>query len=364
MDLLEFEGKKLFHKHGIEVPEGAVFSGKKIKLPEAKSLVVKAQVPAGKREEKGGIRIVSHGRALEEAEDMIGTELGGELIENILIEEEVEIAEELYISLSINRMGKNYQLVFSEKGGSGIEEISKEDPEAIHAFDFYSFEREEIADRLDSEGFENSEEVAELAERMHKLMRDEDALLVEINPLVLTESGKLVAADSKVRLDDNAFYRHEYGIERIEAVEKRSGNEELEFVDLEGNIGIIGNGAGLVMATLDSIDHFGGQPADFLDVGGGADFEKMKKAMSKVMEQEDVEGLFVNIFGGITKCDEIAKGIIDFRKEKDMEIPMVVRMVGTNQEEGRKMLEDEGIPALDSMDRCAEKIVELVGGES
>ncbi len=364
MDLLEFEGKQLFKKHGLRIPDGAVFSGKTVKLPEAESLVVKAQVPAGKREEKGGINLVSREEALDEAKSMLGTEMEGDQIRDVLIEEELEIDRELYISLSIDRLGKGYQLVFSERGGSGIEEISRKHPEAIHKLEFYKFDWRKIAKGLDSKDFKRAEEVAEIAEKMHKLMREEDALLVEINPLILTKSGELVAADSKVRLDDNAFYRNEYDIDRLERLEKKSGKEELEFVDLDGNIGIIGNGAGLVMATLDSISHFGGKPADFLDVGGGADFEKMKNAMSKVLDQEDVEGLFVNIFGGITRCDEIAKGIIDFRAEENVEIPMVVRMVGTNQEKGKKMLEEEGIPALDSMDKCAEKIVELVGGGS
>lgn len=364
MDLLEHQGKELFRSYDIPVPDGTVFTGDDITLPSGDTIAVKAQVPAGKREEHGGIKIVDRGDVEQTARDMLGSVVNGEETRSVLLESAIDIQDEYYISLSINRAGKNFRLVFSEQGGSGIEEVSEEDPDAVYHHDFFKPDSQYLERKLTGHGLDRSEDVTAIAEKMFQMMREEDALLVEINPLVLTESGGLVATDSKVRIDENALFRHDYGEDGGDGLESRAEKEGLEFVNLDGNIGVIGNGAGLVMATLDSINHFGGRPADFLDIGGGADFEKMKNAMEVAMGQEEVEGLFVNIFGGITRCDEVAEGIVEFVEEKDMQIPMVVRLVGTNQEEGRQMLEDNGIHALDSMDECAEKIVELVGGGS
>lgn len=353
MDLLEFQGKHLFEQHGIPIPAGAVVSaGQDEAFPDAEKLVVKAQVPAGKRADHGGIKIVDPADADATAKDMLGATVANEPVDAVLVEECLDIADELYISLSINRSGKNYHLVFSEQGGSGVESVADADPDAIHMYDYYEFDR--VALQREFDDVEQSEQIIDILEKMHAVLREEDALLVEINPIVLTTQKELIATDAKVRLDENALYRHEFDF--VQDDEDGSG---LEFVPLDGNIAVIGNGAGLVMATLDSIHHFGGSPADFLDIGGGADFETMKEAMRIAMGQEHVDGMFINIFGGITRCDEVAQGVIDFVDEENMELPLVVRMVGTNQQEGREMLEDHGIHALDSMDACAEKIVEL-----
>jgi len=363
MDLLEYEGKQLFAKHGLSVPPSTLVDGEKVALPGGERLVVKAQVPVGKRKKYGGIKIVEREEAPSEARKMLGSGINGEKARKVLVEQFQDVQQELYISLSINRAGKNYHLVFSERGGSGIEEVAAEEPEAVHIIDFYEFDRDKLREEFASGGFEHAEAVADVAKTMYELMREEDALLMEINPLAVVESG-LVAMDSKVRIDENALYRHEFSKYEERDLESEAEEKGLEFVDLDGNIAVIGNGAGLVMATLDSINEFGGRPADFLDVGGGADFERMEDAMEVAMNQGHVDGLFVNIFGGITRCDEIAEGIIDFVDRTGMEIPMVVRMVGTNQEDGRRMLEENGIHALDSMDECAEQIVALVEGDT
>lgn len=360
MDLLEYEGKELFSDHGISVPQAVLFEGKETRLPDAERVVVKAQIPAGKRKKYGGIKIVERKEALSIADEMMGQEMEGEKVRKVLLEAFADVEKELYISLSINRAGKNYHLVFSERGGSGVEEVAKEESGAVHILDFYEFDRERLLEEFSSHGFERAEEVVDVAGKMFELMREEDALLVEINPLAVDDAGKIIAMDSKVRIDENALYRHDFEKYRERDLESEAEKRGLEFVDLDGNIAVIGNGAGLVMATLDSINHFGGRPADFLDVGGGADFRKMEDAMELAMGQSKVDGLFVNIFGGITRCDEIAEGIIDFVERTGMEIPMVVRMVGTNQAKGRELLEENGIHALDSMDKCAEQIVELV----
>ncbi|MDY6777126.1 MAG: ATP-grasp domain-containing protein, partial [Candidatus Nanohaloarchaea archaeon] len=325
MDLLEYEGKQLFARHDLPLPDRRLYTGDDIDLPDWQQTVVKAQVPAGKREEHGGIIITNTGDALQEAEKMLGTTIQGEQVDAVLLEEKASIQQELYISLSINRADKGYHLVFSEQGGSGIEEVAETDPDAIHVLDFYEFDRQTLEEELDATGFDQAAGVAAIAEKMYRLLREEDALLVEINPLAVTPNG-LLALDSKVRLDENALYRHDFqfqheGQDGLEAAAEKAG---LEFVDLDGSIAVIGNGAGLVMATLDSINHFGGRPADFLDIGGGADFEKMKKAMDIAMQQESVNGVFINIFGGITRCDEVAQGIIDFVESRDMEVPLVV----------------------------------------
>lgn len=357
MDLLEYQGKELFAEHGIPVPDSTVIDDADAigTLPDADRLVVKAQVPATKRAEHGGIDIVDAEDAEDAADDMLGSEVAGETTDTVLVEEAVDITDELYVSLSMNRSGKNYHLVFSEQGGSGIESVADADPDAVHVMDFYELDRDTLEREFND--IEQSEEIIGVIEHMHRLMRDADALMVEINPLVITEQGDVVASDSKVRLDENALARHEYDFLPEE------DDETFEFVELEGNVAVIGNGAGLVMATLDSIHAFGGSPADFLDIGGGADFETMKDAMRVAMRMGHVDGMFVNIFGGITRCDEVAQGIIDFVEEENLDLPLVVRMVGTNQDEGRQMLEEHGIHALDSMDACADKITELVNRE-
>lgn len=350
MDLNEYRGKQLFAEHGITIPEGELISdAQSVRVPEAEKVVVKAQVPAGKRAKHGGIEIVDRSNAESAVEAMLGSDVAGYTVDAVLVEEAVDITDELYVSLSINRAGKNVHLVFSEEGGSGIESVADADPDSIHTFDFYTLDRDILQEELAH--LDYTDALVEVITDMYALLRAEDALLVEINPLVVTDQGGLVATDAKVRIDDSALYRHEeFGSD---------DGEELEFVPLDGNIAVIGNGAGLVMATLDSIHHFGGAPADFLDIGGGADVETMHRAMRKAMDQEHVDGMFINIFGGITRCDLVAEGIIDVVEETGMDIPLVVRMVGTNQDEGRAMLEENGIHALNSMDACAERITEL-----
>lgn len=360
MDLLEHEGKDLFAAHGVPVPDRELYTGGDVELPTSERLVVKAQVPATKRKAHGGIRIVDRDEAVDAADKMLGTDIEGHTIGAVLIESMLDIKQELYLSLSLNRAEKRFTCIYSEAGGSGIEDLAEEQPDKVHQFSFFT--RRSLVQKLGDVATVDG--VAELAGNLYGTLRGEDALLVEVNPLAVTADGP-VAADAKVRLDENAFHRHDREFDRDEATGLAGEAEAagLEFVDLDGDIAIIGNGAGLVMATLDSIDHFGGAPANFLDIGGGADMEKMRDAMRITLKQADVGGLFVNIFGGITRCDEVAQGIISFVEEESVELPMVVRLVGTNQEKGKQLLEDAGIHALDSMDACAEKIVDIVGGD-
>ena len=351
MDLLEYQGRDLFADYGIPVPAATVVdAGDEISLPDTDSYVVKAQVPAGKRKKHGGI-VMADGASVESAiRDMFETTVDGYPVETVMVEEQLDIKDEYYLSLSINRAHEDYRLVFSSQGGSGIESVADADQDAITTIELYRFDRETVEQQLPD--IPEKDQLLDIAEKLYTVMREEDATLVEINPLIVTAEG-LIAADAKVRLDDAAMYRHD----RVYDTEQ---DDEMEFVPLDGDIGIIGNGAGLVMATLDAIHAYGGDPADFLDIGGGASVDKMKEAMRLAVTKQNIDGLFINIFGGITRCDLVAEGIISFVDEYEPGIPMVVRMVGTNQTKGRQMLEDHGIDALDSMEACAERICELV----
>lgn len=353
MDLLEYEGKALFAEHGLSVPPSTVYRGGDVELPPGKRLVVKAQVRAGKRKAAGGITIVDREDAVDEADAMLGMDIEGHTVETVLLESFVDIRQEHYCSLSIARAAKAYTCVYSSEGGTGIEERAGQ----VDRFVFHT--AEDLTEQF--EALTTDPRLVAVVEALFETMRDEDAELVEINPLAETPQG-FVATDAKIRLDEDAAFRHDwaYEAEDAEGLAAEAAEKGLQFVPLDGNVGVIGNGAGLVMATLDTLHHFEGRPANFLDIGGGADEETMRDAMDVVLQQ-DVDGAFINIFGGITRCDQVAEGILAYVEEEGVDVPLVVRMVGTNQDAGRRMLEEHGIHALDSMDACAEKIVELAG---
>ncbi|MFC1682256.1 ATP-grasp domain-containing protein [Nanoarchaeota archaeon] len=276
-----------------------------------------------------------------------------------MFEEKLEIKNEFYLSFVIDRTEKNVVVMFSKEGGIDIEGLSRKFPEKVIKekikLDFDLESAKEL-----SKKFEISHE---LIFNLYKLMKEYDCELVEINPLVLDNDDKLIAVDSKVIIDDNSLFRHEeFSEEKREGmteVEKIALENGLHYVDLDGDIAVIGNGAGLVMATLDIVEHFGGKAANFLDVGGGASVEKMEKSIELVL-MKSPKGIFVNIFGGITKCDDIAQGIVNYKKNNGIEIPMVIRMIGTNEKEAKKILMENNIFSLDSMEESTKKIVELV----
>lgn len=297
MKLKEYEGKELFKKYDIRVPEGRVIS----KVEDVEG-IAKAQVFFGRRKKRGLIKEASE----ENLKELF------KHCKEILVEEKLEVEREYYLSLVIDRSLKDVVVLFSEDGGIDVEDLK-----SMEIVPFNEFNKEEFND---------------IKEKMYKLMKEENASLVEINPLGKVD-GELIALDSKIILEDE---------------------KESNYVELDGDIGIIGNGAGLVMATLDSIEHYGGKAANFLDLGGGADKERMKKAIEKVLEK-DVKAIFINIFGGITRCDEIAEGL----SEMNIKIPLVVRMIGTNEERGREILEKNGIKVYDSMEEGAKRVVEI-----
>ncbi len=368
MKLKEYEGKELFKKYKLVVPKSFVVTspeevGDHLDDLPGDEVVLKSQVLVGGRGKAGGIKICSKEEAVEVARKMLGTRLKGEAVMELLVEEKIQIDQELYLSFTVNRAEKALTMLFSLEGGVDIEELAHSSPEKIARVVMTDFDAKAV--HADLEWLDYGKELFSIVRSLHGMMIREDAQLVEINPLVIS-NGNLVAADSKVVIDDNALFRHdefaknrELELTGLEAEAQRAG---LQYVELDGDIAIIGNGAGLVMATLDVIAYFGGKPANFLDVGGGASVEKMETALDIVLSKKEVKGLFINVFGGITRCDDIAQGLANYRKENNITVPMVVRLIGTNEKKGKKILEKNGIPALNSMETGAQKIIELLEG--
>ncbi len=374
MKLLEYEGRKLFEIYGIPVKKGDV-----AETPEKageifekinKKAIIKAQVPVGGRGKAGGIKIAnSKEEAIEKAREILNLKIKGLPVKKVLVAESVEIDKELYLSLTLDRAKDKVLIMGLKEGGIEVEEIAKERPESIY-MDYYEPLRgisPYQARNLAMWFFEEKElqnQIIDILYKMAKLFKECHASLVEINPLAI--SGKeIFAVDSKVILDDNAYdiYKEKIGEKDLtyedekELIAKSAG---LSYVKLDGFIGCCVNGAGLAMATMDIIKKYGGEPANFLDIGGSSSPEKVKKAMELILSDKNVKVVFFNIFGGITRCDDVAKGMIEALKDIKCEIPIVVRLTGTNEEEAKKIL--KGLPNLitvSSMAEGAKKAVEL-----
>lgn len=373
MDLLEYEGKELFEKYDIPVTPGAVIrtlaEAKEFasKIPPAKSkqeYVVKAQVLIGGRGKAGGIKFATNETIVDTCRQILGMDIKSFKVNEVMIVPKATIEKEYYLSLTLNRSDRNITFLFSTEGGMDIEEVAKKTPEKIIKVPLFTFDAQEQKQvKKALEKVEKKEEIFSFVQKLFRLLKEKDALLLEINPLALS-SGKLLAVDAKVSLDDNALYRHEEYSKKENAqkslIEQKAAAHDLQYVELDGDIAIIGNGAGLVMATLDVINHFGGKAANFLDVGGGASVEKMEQSLEVVLMKKNVKGIFINIFGGITRCDEIATGLVNYMKRNKLKMPLVVRMTGTNDKEGKKILQQNKIDSFDSMDECARKICSLV----
>lgn len=379
MKLLEHEAKEYFKKYGIPTPQARV-----IKKPEeaedftdsiGKSVVVKAQLPVGGRGKAGGILFAdTPGDAAEKARQLVGTEIRGIEVKKIMIEEKLDILNEIYVGVTVDRSNNCYVVLASSKGGIDIEEVAEATPEKIvrHKVDpihgFKSFHANEIARKL---GYSDGEmvDLSQILQKLYNLAIDMDAELTEINPLTETVDG-FIAADARLNVDNNSLFRHKELKEKLTESyhgeltkrELEARNKGLTYVELEGNIGIIGNGAGLTMATLDTVQLYGGAPGNFLDLGGGADPESIEKAVNFVYSDRRIDALFVNVLGGITRCDHIAEGILNARGESE-DKPIVVRMMGTKEEEGKKILSEAGIETMDSMEEAAQRVVALTGGE-
>jgi len=381
LKLFEYEAKAVLSKHGIPVPPGrlavSLAQVREITQQLRAPFVIKSQVLVSGRGKAGGILFASSRAEAEHvAEKMLGTEIKGVKVRSILVEERVSMSRELYFGFTVDRSNRSYVAIASTEGGMEIEEVAAATPEKIvkvfidPVYGFRSYHARQIAKKL---GYRERQmqEVATIFQKLYTVAIDYDAELTEINPLVETTDGKFVAADARLIIDDNALYRHPEFKQRLtEGEEAELTPQELEarksglaYVKLDGNVGVIGNGAGLVMATLDAVQLYGGKPANFLDVGGGASADKMAVALNIVLSDPKVEVVFINILGGITRCDEVAKGILEAKRRIGFVKPMVIRLVGTNEEEGRHILTDAGIHVLDSMEEAAKKAVGMVKTE-
>jgi succinyl-CoA synthetase beta subunit len=377
MKLYEHEAKNILSKHGIPVPQGGLANtaeqarevASRLKLP----LAVKAQVLVAGRGKAGGILFAdSVEEAQKAAERVLNMQIKGIPVKSVWIEEKIHVRKELYFGITTDRFNQEYVTIASGVGGMEIEEVASKTPEKVVKslidphLGLPAFQARQIAKKIGYSGPQISE-IGRIFEGLYAVCVDYDAELIEMNPLVETSDGKFMAADARMIIDDNALFRHpEYEKKLLEGESDLSPQEleamenDLAYVKLDGNIGVIGNGAGLVMATLDTIQYYGGKPANFLDVGGGAPSEKTALALRIVLSDPKVRALFINILGGITRCDEVARGILEAKQKVGVTKPMVIRLVGTNEEEGKKILTDAGIHVLESMDEAAQRAVQIV----
>lgn len=385
MNIHEYQGKEILRKYGVAVPKGKVAFTVEEAVEAAKELgstvsVVKAQIHAGGRGKAGGVKVAKN---LDEVRTYANEILGkvlvthqtgpeGKEVKRLLIEEGCDIKKEYYIGLVLDRATSSVVMMGSEEGGTEIEEVAEKTPEKIFkevidpAIGLQAFQARRLAYNINIP----TELVGKAVKFMLGLYTafvEKDCSIAEINPLVVTGDGNVMALDAKMNFDSNALYRHkdilEYrDLEEEDPKEIEASKYDLSYISLDGNIGCMVNGAGLAMATMDIIKHYGGDPANFLDVGGGATTEKVTEAFKIILSDKNVKGIFVNIFGGIMKCDIIANGVVEATKQVGLELPLVVRLEGTNVDLGKKILKESGlnITAADSMADGAEKIVALV----
>ncbi|MBD8035445.1 MULTISPECIES: ADP-forming succinate--CoA ligase subunit beta [Solibacillus] len=388
MNIHEYQGKEILRQYGVAVPKGSVAFSPEEAVKAAKELgsnvtVVKAQIHAGGRGKAGGVKIAKN---LDEvrsyAKELLGKVLvthqtgpDGKEVKRLYIEEGSDIKKEYYLSLVLDRATSRVVMMGSEEGGMDIEEVAESNPEKIFkeiidpVTGLNAFQARRMAFNMNIPAKLVNKAVG-LMLGIYKAFIDKDASTVEINPLVVTGDDQVVALDAKFNFDANALYRHKDIVElrdfdEEDAKEIEASKYDLSYISLDGNIGCMVNGAGLAMATMDTISYYGGSPANFLDVGGGATAEKVTEAFKIILSDKNVKGIFVNIFGGIMKCDIIAEGVITAAKEVGLKVPLVVRLEGTNVELGKKLLNESGlnIVAADSMADGAQKIVKLVESE-
>ena len=375
MKLFEFEAKNILKQYGIPVPKGEVASNpdkaEVIAGEIGKPVVLKSQVLFSGRGKAGGIIFANNAaEAKDIASSLIGNTIKGNVVTSLLVEEKLDIVEQFYASIAVDRQARAYIVLVSTSGGMDIEETSLTFPDRIsrHWIDpgvgFSERDVIDIVSRLNTSQADAAK-FASIIGTLYKVTMDYDAELAEINPLAKTPSGEFIAADARIIVDDNALFRHpefkERGLVRAEDTprEAEARRQKLAYVDLDGDIGIIGNGAGLVMATLDLVHVFGGKPANFLDIGGGAQVEIIKKAVILVMSKPGVRAVLINILGGITRCDLVAQGIIEGLNESAIKKPIAVRLMGTNEEEGAQILHQAGIYSYSNIEETVKEVLKL-----
>jgi succinyl-CoA synthetase beta subunit len=387
MKIHEYQGKELFRKFGLVTPRGFPCFSADEAVEAAKKLggnvwVVKAQIHAGGRGKGGGVKVA---KSLDDVRKLASSILGmqlkthqtgpeGQKVRRLLIEEGADIKKELYIGMVVDRVTQRACLMASSEGGMDIEEVAARTPEKIHKVFIdpaTGLKESEAADVAKKIGIPDAAvaEAAKLLQNLYKCFDETDASLAEINPLILTKQDKVVALDSKLNLDDNALFRHPdivamRDLDEEDPLEIEASKYDLSYISLDGSIGCMVNGAGLAMATMDTVKLFGGEPANFLDVGGGATAEKVTAAFKIMLSNPKVKCILVNIFGGIMKCDTIAAGVVTAAREVKLSVPLVVRMKGTNEDLGKKILADSGLPIITAanMGDAGQKAVAAVKG--
>lgn len=385
MNIHEYQAKEILRKFDVAVPDGHVCYNSASARDWAKRLgdgpwIVKAQIHAGGRGKGGGVKLAKTPDEVKDlAREMIGMTLvthqtgpEGKPVKRVLVEKGCDIAEELYVSLLVDRSSGNVTLMASTEGGVDIEEVADKTPEKIFREEIdpliglAAFQARKIAFKLGFSGKLVGQAV-KLFMGLYDTFVSTDCSLLEINPLVISGDDELIALDAKISFDENALFRHRNirdlrDYDEEDPAEIEASQYDLSYIALDGNIGCLVNGAGLAMATMDTIKHYGGEPANFLDVGGGATIERVTEAFKIILSDDQVKGIFVNIFGGIMKCDVIATGIIEAAKQVSLDVPLVVRLEGTNVEKGKSMLADSGVNIItaDSLAEAAEKIVSAV----
>ena len=375
MKIHEFQAKEIFSRYAIPVTKETVCYTTEEVCTAADQLgypvVVKAQVHAGGRGKAGGVKLA---RTLDDAKNaanqILGMDIKGYTVEKVLVAQGVKFNKEFYVGMTIDRNTKSVLFMASKEGGVEIEEVAKDNPEAILKFPIdpdlgmAPFLARKIALQL-FDDFSLVKQGADMFQKLYKIFLDTDSSLVEINPLVVTDEGKLLALDGKMNFDDNALFRQT----AIEALNEPTEDEKKEieakdsgltYIRLDGNIGCMVNGAGLAMASMDVIKHFGGQPANFLDIGGSSNPQKVIDAMNLLTSDKNVKVILINIFGGITRCDDVARGLVTALKQLNMNIPIVIRLSGTNAEEGLRIIAELNLPVVGSLSEAAQEAIRLV----
>jgi len=375
--LHEYQSKRIFAKYGVPIPNGDVATSPVQAQEIAKQLggrvVIKSQVLVGGRGKAGGIKVAKDAYEAERlAEQILGMHIKGIAVDKVLVDEAADIKEEIYLGIVIDRAQRKPVIIASASGGVDIEEVAKTNPEAIIRLPIdphiglMDYQARDLAFGLGlRRDFIN--QFVQIVKGLYQVFINCDASLAEINPLVVTGQERLLAVDGKIVLDDNALFRHPdlaelRDIQEETPAEREARRAGLSYVKLEGEIGCMVNGAGLAMATMDIIKHYGGEPANFLDIGGGAKAEKVTAALRIILSEPKVKAVLFNIFGGITRCDEVARGILEALKEVKTQVPMVARLVGTNEEEGRRILAEAHFPSAASLGEAAQKVVTLAKG--
>lgn len=389
MKIHEYQGKEILRKFGVTVPRGIPCMSVEEAVKAAEELggpvwVVKAQIHAGGRGKGGGVKVAkSLDQVKEYADQIMGMQLvthqtspEGQKVRRLLIEEGADIKKELYVSLVTDRVTQKVVLMASSEGGMDIEEVAHTNPEKIHnvviepSIGLTDEQADDIARKIGVPEASVVDARTNL-QGLYKAYWETDASLAEINPLILTGSGKVIALDAKFNFDSNALFRHPEivayrDLDEEDPAEVEASKFDLAYISLDGNIGCLVNGAGLAMATMDTIKLFGGEPANFLDVGGGATAEKVTEAFKIMLKNPGLKAILVNIFGGIMRCDVIAEGVITASKAVSLQVPLVVRMKGTNEDLGKKMLADSGLPIIsaDTMEDAAKQVVAAAAGQA